>query len=199
MYYSLSEASEQPSDCRERMTEAEWRRDGRDGGCQTHLRISTSFGLERGRRPLERWMAKVCCVCVHEDREKNLSVRKCTEERVMRTWCVMWADAGFSVQKDMQQVVKTWRRGTSFFQENSLGLREKRWLKNGTLNDMYHLNSRGWRIKNTCQRKLLWVGVGEQQCSRSDVGITSAAAGGINSPTVQLFALQGAQRVHVNV
>lgn len=147
------------------------------GGCQTHLRISTSFGLERGRRPLERWTAKVCRSVYTKTGKRNLSVRKCTDERVMRAWCVMWAETGTSVQKDMQQVVKTWRRGTSFFQENSLGLRERRWLKNGTLNDMYHLNSRGWRIKNTCQRKLLWVGVGEQQCSRSDVGIWKSCRG----------------------
>lgn len=136
-----------------------------------HLVWREAGGLWRDER-------QKCAASVYtKTGKRNLSVRKCTDERVMRAWCVMWADAGTSVQKDMQQVVKTWRRGTSFFQENSLGLRERRWLKNGTLNDMYHLNSRGWRIKNICQRKLLWVGVGEQQCSRSDVGIWKSCRG----------------------
>lgn len=121
------------------------------------------------------------CAAYVKTGKRNLSVRKCNGGRVMRVWSVMWANAGTSVHE-------TCSRGeteTGKFilrKERPRAMRERRWLKNGTLNDMYHLNSRGWRIKNTCQLKLLivvGVGVVEQQCrsSRSDVGISKSCRG----------------------
>lgn len=125
----------------------------------------------------DKW--QTCAASVREDMKRNPSVRKCTGERVMRMWRVMWADTGASVYKKCSGQRRL-GDGELHSVEKGLGLQERWWLKNGALNDMYHLNSRGWRIKNTCQHKLLiWVGVGvgEQQCSRSDVGIWNSCMG----------------------